>query len=1055
MSTQIIRLAALAGLGLSLTTFAPAQVVPVGFVDSLAIGGLNQPTGVAFAPDGRAFIWEKGGLVKLLEGGVIQPTPVIDVSQEVGDWRDFGLLGFAIDPNFAANGFVYLSYTVDYHHARYFGTPQYSPTANEYFRDTIGRVTRYQLNAADNFRSLVPGSRTILIGESLSTGIPAVHQSHHIGSLAFGEDGTLIVGAGDGGSYEEMDNGGPRSGSSNTGLADGIITAAENVGAFRAQLLDSHCGKMLRIDPATGDGVPSNPFYNAASPRSPRSRVWAMGFRNPYRFSLRPGTGNANPAAADPGTLYIGDVGWGTIEELNVVPTGGASANCGWPIFEGLTQNTGGYVTALTDNLSAANPLAGGTCAAFFDFQNLIIQDRLNAPTWPNPCNAAQQVPASVGRYVHRRPALDWGRGGPFRCGGYSGNNAAVFNVGAVGAPVTGGGFNPGGSCAVGGDWYEGTAFPAAYRGSYYMAEFTNGWIHQVRFNAADQPTEVVSFATGLGGLVDVEYNPFDQSLYYINIYSGELRRISFGLNNPPVVVATPAVTFGSLPLTVNFSSAGTNDPDNDGLSYLWNFGDGATSTSPNPSHTFNDFAPLGTPKRFNVTLSVTDARNATTVRTLLVSGNNTPPTINITSPMNGSFFTGSQFLLPLRATITDLEHGPGQYTCSWQATLYHNTHQHREPLITDCAPDVLVDGISHVGEVFYWGFRLTVVDAAGLSSTSESFIYPQPSDCNDNGVSDLQDIADGTSLDCNGNSVPDECDITPGGGSADCDANGTPDECQATTRVEHQFIAGPAPFSLNGSAAWPGNANEEILLTPIAGNQLGSAVRPSLSADPLPYFETRFTFRIGGGSGADGFSFCAMDPAIYGLTSTWAEEGNTNGALSICFDTYDNGGEGENIIEAKWNGVSLGTYTPTFDLEDNQPHNAVVRFSPRGLTVTVTSSPGVIEPVFDDLTLPAWLPKPWLFGFSGRTGGATNEHAISRVFFITPTTLDLNFDGALDSCQCRADFNGTGGPTVQDIFDFLASYFAGSLLADFNGNGVVAVQDIFDYLAAYFAGCE
>ena len=85
-----------------------------------------------------------------------------------------------------------------------------------------------------------------------------------------------------------------------------------------------------------------------------------MGFRNPYRFSLRPGTGNPNPAAADPGTLYIGDVGWGTIEELNVVPTGGAAANCGWPIFEGLTQNTGGYVTALTDNLSAPNPLAGG-----------------------------------------------------------------------------------------------------------------------------------------------------------------------------------------------------------------------------------------------------------------------------------------------------------------------------------------------------------------------------------------------------------------------------------------------------------------------------------------------------------------------------------------------------------------------------------------------------------------------------------------------------------------------------------------------------------------------
>ena len=73
-------------------------------------------------------------------------------------------------------------------------------------------MTRYQLNAADNFRSAVPGSRVVLIGESLSTGIPMCHQSHGIGSLAFGEDGTLIVGAGDGASYEVMDNGGPGSG---------------------------------------------------------------------------------------------------------------------------------------------------------------------------------------------------------------------------------------------------------------------------------------------------------------------------------------------------------------------------------------------------------------------------------------------------------------------------------------------------------------------------------------------------------------------------------------------------------------------------------------------------------------------------------------------------------------------------------------------------------------------------------------------------------------------------------------------------------------------------
>ena len=119
-------------------------------------------------------------------------------------------------------------------------------------------------------------------------------------------------------------------------MADNIITDKENVGAFRSQLVDCLNGKILRIDPDTGDGIPSNPFYDPAKPHGAASRVWALGLRNPFRMSLKPGTGSHLRQDGNPGTLYIGDVGWVTWEEQSVVERPGQ--NFGWPIFEGLTM---------------------------------------------------------------------------------------------------------------------------------------------------------------------------------------------------------------------------------------------------------------------------------------------------------------------------------------------------------------------------------------------------------------------------------------------------------------------------------------------------------------------------------------------------------------------------------------------------------------------------------------------------------------------------------------------------------------------------------------------
>ena len=108
-----------------------------------------------------------------------QTTPVLDISEEVGDWRDHGLLGFTLDPDYDVNNLIYLLYVVDRHYLLNFGTPQYSSTTNEYFAATIGRITRYKTIVNGSQQLVADNStRTILLGESKSTGIPIVYESH-------------------------------------------------------------------------------------------------------------------------------------------------------------------------------------------------------------------------------------------------------------------------------------------------------------------------------------------------------------------------------------------------------------------------------------------------------------------------------------------------------------------------------------------------------------------------------------------------------------------------------------------------------------------------------------------------------------------------------------------------------------------------------------------------------------------------------------------------------------------------------------------------------------
>lgn len=534
------------------------------------------------------FIWDKHGLVYNYENGV--RTTLLDIHQEVGDWRDHGLLGFAVDPNFSTNGYIYLLYVVDFHYLKYFGTAAYDPNADEYLRDTIGRVTRYTCNAADGFRTVDLSSRKILLGESMTTGLPLCHQSHGVGSLVFGSDGTLLISMGDGASYERMDNGGPQSGSSNTALADGIIRPAEDVGAFRAQLLNSHNGKILRIDPETGDGLPSNPYYNPAAPRSPQSRVYALGLRNPFRMSRRPGTGSLNPADGNPGMLYIGNVGWSDYEELNICDAPGL--NFGWPLYEGM-DTLADYLEGSPANLDAPNPLAGvGGCPQYFSFRDLIIQDtRDPAPSFPNPCDVTKQIPASVPKFVHRRPVLDWGHTVQTRASYYSGNTSLFANIGTPGSPCAGQAALA--YCITGGVWYTGTTYPAEYQNTYFAADFASGWLKSIAMGPGERPIEVKKFMESGRAMVCMATDPVSGDLFYMDFDANgdaRLRRIKYvaGTNQPPVAVASATPVYGTPPLTVQFTGSGSYDPEGAALTYSWDFGDGMPpSALANPVHTY------------------------------------------------------------------------------------------------------------------------------------------------------------------------------------------------------------------------------------------------------------------------------------------------------------------------------------------------------------------------------------------------------------------------------------------------------------------------------------
>jgi hypothetical protein len=270
----------------------------------------------------------------------------------------------------------------------------------------------------------------------------------------------------------------------------------------------------------------------------------------------------------------VGDIHW---EELSVVKAGGE--NLGWPVYEGMATHL--HSTMEFPNLDAPNPLFDGAGCPdeFFTYQELLVEDTQNVPSWPNPCDPGQQVPPDVPHFVHTRPILAYSHtGGDTEVPIYDGfGEAAAIDIDDPSSPVTGEPFA--GRCAVAGAWYTGTAFPPPYQDGMFVADYNTRWLRFLTFDANDQLVSVEPFSTFAGAIVDMIAHPTDGSLYYLNYNDqggSKLHRITYEASNfPPVAAAVVEPNYGPAPLAVQFDASASFDPEGSGLTYSWDFGNG------------------------------------------------------------------------------------------------------------------------------------------------------------------------------------------------------------------------------------------------------------------------------------------------------------------------------------------------------------------------------------------------------------------------------------------------------------------------------------------------
>jgi uncharacterized protein with LGFP repeats/glucose/arabinose dehydrogenase len=465
---------------------AATPVLPAGFVRVPTSSGqpFGDLTDFAFVPDAtgkltRGFIslGRAQAAVKYTDpSGAIRTLAIIPNVYTNGD---YGLVGLSLSPDYLTTGEVALA-------ATYAGNPY--------------PVSRLDLMKVDNPLSPTRFTfvKTLLGPISQNDGQPTAN-SHAAGTVVWASDGTLYAGFGDAASWTTVD---PT--------------------ALRALDPDDPHGKIFHID-VNGRGVPANPYYGKAAAGSWRERVFASGFRNPYRFSADPSRLN---------TLFVGDVGWSTAEKVAIVKPGYVG---GWPCYEGVDGH-GGFRTSGYQDLDQ--------CQDYFRTNQI---DQLFTTTFKETI-----APPSADLWTYPR----------------AGRGAAI--VGGV---------------VYQGDTYPIEYHGAYFFANFPPDSPSKIWTLQTDGTTLTRAPEPDGFATSIGGPVSLHTGP-GGDIYYADYFTGDVVQIKYAPGNrPPDVLASTTTTPETKTVCVDASAS--SDPDGDALTFSTDFGDGGVATGAKPCHAY------------------------------------------------------------------------------------------------------------------------------------------------------------------------------------------------------------------------------------------------------------------------------------------------------------------------------------------------------------------------------------------------------------------------------------------------------------------------------------
>ena len=576
-----MRQSLLLSLSLCTATLAPASVEDFRFKIETLAEGMPQPMELELAPDGRIFWNEIGGKLR-----IVNPrTREIVEAGEIKVWnqQEGGFLGFALDPKFAENHFIYCLYSpVDFEGQR---------------------LSRFTLQ----------GDKLDLASEVkvLEYAEQRRECCHHAGTVEFGPDGCLYWSAGD--------NTFPHGDSQGYGPIDerpdmfprDAQKSAGNTNDLRGKI------NRIRVKPDGTYEIPSGNLFPPGTPKT-RPEIYAMGCRNPWRFSIDPANG----------FLYYGDVGPDAREdsprgsrgfdELNQVRKAG---NFGWPYFIGPNATYADY------NFETK------TLGSKFDPQHPFNDS-------PNNTGLRDLPPAQPAwiywPYVKPEKFTELGEGGRTACGG------PVFHwrdefVKTNGFPQA---FD---RCLLFWDWQRPFIKWARMDDKGDLVRLED-FTHAVMALNDKEDASKAGEAFVLRRPVDAVFGPdgclylMDYGLTWGSNRDSKILKISYLRGNlPPIAKASTPNTAGHEPLTVQLSSEGTRDPEGGTMTYEWRLADKVFATTPSAEITLKE------PGTYRIELRATDAQGATGSAFVGVNVGNTAPTVEFIAPKNGDFFTPGQ----------------------------------------------------------------------------------------------------------------------------------------------------------------------------------------------------------------------------------------------------------------------------------------------------------------------------------------------------------------------------------------------------------------------------